>query len=119
MKAEEEARVVAIVDDDESVLASIIGLMTAVGCSAAPFISAEEFLKPGEQERAARLIADCHLPGVSGLELGKILRSNHHRISVISNAVHGNGKMRMQALRVGAVEFLTKPFDDEVLLDRV
>jgi len=59
------------------------------------------------------------MPGMSGLELQSKLNENHYRIPIIFITARGDEKMRMQALRAGAVEFLTKPFDDEVLLDHL
>ena len=65
------------------------------------------------------MIADIRMPGMSGLELQSRLKKEHCRIPIIFITAQGDEKMRMQALRAGAVEFLTKPFDDEVLLDSV
>ena len=62
---------------------------------------------------------DIRMPGMSGLELQSRLHKEHHRVPIIFITAQGDEKMRMQALRAGAVEFLTKPFDDEVLLDSV
>jgi FixJ family two-component response regulator len=115
----EKRNVVAIVDDDELIRGSLDGLMKAAGFPALSFASAEEFLNSGEQERTACLIADIRMPGMSGLELQSRLKKEHCRIPIIFITAHGDERMRMQALRAGAVEFLTKPFDDEVLLDGV
>jgi FixJ family two-component response regulator len=116
---EEKPKVVAIVDDDESIRAALHGLMKAAGFAARAFASAEEYLNSGEQKRTACLIADIRMPGMSGLELQSKLNLDHHRIPIIFITAHGDEKMRMQALRAGAVEFLTKPFDDEALVDSV
>ena len=110
---------VAIVDDDELVRDALHGLMKAAGLHALSFASAEEFLNSGEQKHTACLIADIRMPGMSGLELQSRLNKEHHRIPIIFITAQGDEKMRMQALRAGAVEFLTKPLDDEVLLDSV
>jgi FixJ family two-component response regulator len=117
--AEEKPTVVAIVDDDESVRSALQGLMKEVGFSALAFACAEEFLDSGEQRHIGCLIADIRLPGMSGVELQSKLIRERHRIPIIFITAHGDQKMRMQALRAGAVEFLTKPFDDEALLDNV
>jgi FixJ family two-component response regulator len=114
---EEKPKVVAIVDDDELIRDALHGLMKAAGFRALAFASAEEFLNSGEQEHTACLIADIRMPGMSGLELQSKLNENQYRIPIIFITAQGDEKMRMQALRAGAVEFLTKPFDDEVLLD--
>jgi FixJ family two-component response regulator len=110
---------VAIVDDDKSVQDALQDLMEAVGFSAHCFGSAEEFLESGTQHKAACLIADIHMPGMSGLELQAKLKAQNCNIPIIFITAHGDSKMRMQAMCQGAVEFLTKPFDDEVLLDTV
>lgn len=111
--------VVAIVDDDESVRNALQGLMRAAGLTPLVFASAEEFLDSNEQQRTRCLIADIRLPGISGLDLQSRLNADHHRIPIIFITAHGDNKMRMHALRAGAVEFLIKPFDDAALLDRV
>ena len=110
---------IAIVDDDESVRSALQGLMKVAGFPALAFASAEEFLQSGTRQQAACLIADIRLPGMSGLELQSRLNADHHHIPIIFITAHGEEKMRMQALRSGAVEFLIKPFDDEALLDSV
>jgi FixJ family two-component response regulator len=115
----EKPKVVAIVDDDELIRVSLKGLMKEAGFPALVFGSAEEFLNSGEQERTGCLIADIRMPGMSGLELQSKLHGEHHRIPIIFITAQGDEKLRLQALRAGAVEFLTKPFDDEVLLQNV
>jgi len=110
---------VAIVDDDELMRGALQGLLKAVGLPAQAFASAEEFLKSGLQRETACLIADIRMPGMSGLELQAKLNAEHCCIPTIFITAHGDAKMRMQALRAGAAEFLTKPFDDEVLLENV
>lgn len=110
---------VAIVDDDELIRVSLQGLMKEAGFPALVFESAEEFLNSGEQERTGCLIADIRMPGMSGLELQSKLHKDQHRIPIIFITAQGDEKVRLQALRGGAVEFLTKPFDDEVLLENV
>ena len=119
MATEEKRKLVAIVDDDELIREALDGLMKAAGFSALAFASAEEFLNSGEQHHTACLIADIRMPGMSGLELQSRLNKCHHRIPIIFITGQGDEKMRMQALRAGAVEFLTKPFHDEVLLESV
>jgi FixJ family two-component response regulator len=114
-----KTKLVAIVDDDDSVRSAVQGLLKAVGLPARAFASAEEFLKSGQQHQTACLIADIRMPGMSGLELQAQLNADRCRIPTIFITAHGDAKMRMQALREGAVEFLAKPFDDEALLDSV
>jgi FixJ family two-component response regulator len=110
---------VAIVDDDDLMRSALEGLMKAVGLPAQAFPSAEEFLKSGQQRQAACLIADIRMPGMSGLELQSHLNAERCKIPIIFITAHGDEKMRMQALRAGAVEFMAKPFDDEALLESV
>jgi FixJ family two-component response regulator len=112
-------KLVAIVDDDDCVRSALQGLLRAVGLPARAFASAEEFLKSGQQHQTACLIADIRMPGMSGLELQAKLNADHCKIPTIFITAHGDTKMRMQALRAGAVEFLTKPFDDEALLESI
>ena len=113
------AKLVAIVDDDDSMRSALDGLLKAVGLPARAFASAEEFLKSGDQHQTSCLIADIRMPGMSGLELQAQLNAERCRIPIIFITAHGDAKMRMQALRAGAVEFLSKPFDEEVLLESV
>lgn len=110
---------VVIVDDDELIRDSLGGLMKAAGFPALTFASAEEFLNSGEEQHTACLIADIRMPGMSGLELQAKLNEAHQRIPIIFITAQGDEKLRLQALRAGAVEFLTKPFDDQALLDSV
>jgi FixJ family two-component response regulator len=116
---ERKTQLVAIVDDDDSMRSALQGLLKAVGLPAQAFGSAEEFLNSGQQHQAACLIADIRMPGMSGLELQAKLNAERCKIPIIFITAHGDAKMRMQALRAGAVEFLAKPFDDEALLESV
>src|SRR5262245_40271889 len=117
--SEEKPKVIAIVDDDELIRGALHGLMKAAGLPALAFASGEEFLKSGEVEGTACLIADIRMPGMSGLDLQSKLNEEHHKIPIIFITAQGDEKMRMQALRAGAVKFLTKPLDRGVLLDSV
>jgi FixJ family two-component response regulator len=112
-------KLVAIVDDDESLRSALRGLMKEAGFPARAFASAEEFLNSGQQQDTGCLIADIRMPGMSGLELQAKLNSEHCRIPTIFITAHGDTNMRMKALRAGAVEFLAKPFSDDVLLEHV
>jgi FixJ family two-component response regulator len=119
MATQGKTKLVAIVDDDDLMRSALQGLLKAVGVPAQAFASAEDFLKSGQQHQTACLIADIRMPGMSGLELQAKLNAEHCRIPTIFITAHGDSKMRMQALRAGAVEFMAKPFDDEVLLENV
>ena len=114
-----KANLVVIVDDDDSMRSALQGLLKAAGLPAQAFASAEEFLSSGQQHHTACLIADIRMPGMSGLELQASLNAEHCKIPTIFITAHGDAKMRLQALRAGAVEFLSKPFDDEALLESV
>jgi FixJ family two-component response regulator len=119
MLSQQKTKLVAIVDDDDSMRGALHGLLKAVGLPSIAFASAEEFLKSGQQHQTACLIADIRMPGMSGLELQAQLNADRCRIPTIFITAHGDSKMRLQALREGAVEFLSKPFDDEALLESV
>jgi FixJ family two-component response regulator len=119
MATQANGRIVAIVDDDESVRSALSGLMKAVGLPNQAFSSAEDFLNSGRQHNTACLIADIRMPGMSGLELQARLNAEHCRIPTIFITAHGDTNMRLQALRQGAVEFLAKPFNDDALLEHV
>ena len=110
---------VAIVDDDDSMRSALQGLMKAVGLRSRAFASAEVFLGSGQQRDTACLIADIRMSGMSGLELQARLNAERIRIPTIFITAHGDERMRMQALRAGAVEFLAKPFDNKALLESV
>ena len=114
-----EAKLVTIVDDDELMRNALMGLLKAAGLPARVFASAEDFLSSGSQHQTACLIADIRMPGMSGLELQARLNAEHCDIPTIFITAHGGTKMKMEALRAGAVEFLTKPFDNAVLLQHV
>jgi len=119
MVNQEKTKLVAIVDDDDSMRIALQGLLQSAELPSQSFASAEEFLQSGQQHQIACLIADIRMPGMSGLELQAQLNAERCRIPIIFITAHGDEKMRMQALRAGAVEFMAKPFDDGALLDSV
>ena len=119
MATQGKTKLVVIVDDDDSMRGALAGLLKAVGLATEAFVSSEEFLKSRQQHQTGCLIADIRMPGMSGLELQAYLNAERCRIPTIFITAHGDAKMRMQALREGAVEFLSKPFDDEALLESV
>jgi len=119
MAIETKTEMVAIVDDDNSIRTAVQDLLEAVSLPVQGFASAEEFLSSGKQRVTACLIVDIRMPGMSGLELQEKLNAEGCRIPTIFITAHGDAKMRAQALRAGAVEFLTKPFDDEILIESV
>jgi FixJ family two-component response regulator len=119
MASDHGTRFIVIVDDDESVQRALQDLMEADGLSARCFGSAHEFLKSGLQYSAACLILDIRMPGMSGLELQAKLKADRVNTPIIFITAHGDARAQVQAMREGAAEFLVKPFDRQVLLNRV
>jgi FixJ family two-component response regulator len=119
MSIGQNSRLIAIVDDDESLQSALQDLIESEGLSTLCFGSAEQFLDSDARHKAACLIADIRMPGMSGLELQAKLKAESCRIPIIFVTAHGDAETRNLAMRDGAVEFLTKPFDDELLLEVV
>jgi two-component system, LuxR family, response regulator FixJ len=115
----EMTKLIAIIDDDEAMQDSLRDLMEAAGLVARCFGSAQEFLASGLHRQAACLITDILMPKMSGLELQTRLKDEECDIPIIFITAHGDAAMRIQAMREGAVEFLTKPFDHQLLLKTV
>lgn len=115
MSSEQSSRFIAIVDDDRSVQTALQDLIESEGLSTLCFSSAEQFLDSRAQYKAACLIADVRMPGMSGLELQAKLKAERCRIPIIFITAHGDAKMQSEALRDGALKFLAKPFDNTVL----
>lgn len=113
------APIVVIVDDDECIRSSLEGLMDAAGFEAQTFASAEEFLNCELSCETGCVITDIRMPGMSGLELQQTLKAKGCRLPIIFITAYGNAEMRLGAMGEGAIAFLTKPFDDEALLDSV
>jgi FixJ family two-component response regulator len=110
---------VFVIDDDVEVCASIQGLLRTVGLRSESFGTAEEFLRNSKTDSPGCLVLDVSLPGVSGLELQRKLSEAGVRIPIIFITGHGDIPMTVKAMKFGAVEFLTKPFIDEDLLDAI
>jgi FixJ family two-component response regulator len=119
MASERKEKMVAIIEDDESYRVAVQRLLKSAGFSVQSFASAEDFLSSGQQRETGCLIADIRMPGMSGLDLQSKLNSDHCPIPTIFITAHGDEKMRLQAMRGGAVKFLAKPFDGEILLEAV
>ena len=113
------SRLVVIVDDDESMQDSLQDLIESAGLKAKCFGSAEEFLESGLQGKTACLILDVRMPKMSGMELQARLKADGCNIPIIFITAHGDARMRLRAMREGAVEFLAKPFDHRLLLKTV
>jgi FixJ family two-component response regulator len=110
---------VFVIDDDADVCASIQGLLKSVGLRSESFGTAEEFLLNCTTDSPGCLILDVSLPGASGLELQRKLSEAGVRIPIIFITGHGDIPMTVKAMKFGAVEFLTKPFIDQDLLDAI
>jgi FixJ family two-component response regulator len=120
MQSDQTSKLIAIIDDDEAMQDSVRDLLEAAGLAARCFGSADEFLKSDLHGKAACLIVDIRMPKMSGLELqAKLKEEEECDVPIIFITAHGDTRMRIQAMRRGAVEFLSKPFDHNVLLKRV
>jgi FixJ family two-component response regulator len=111
--------IVFIVDDDASIRAALSSLVRSVGLQVETFSSAKEFLQHTRPEAPACLVLDVRLPGLSGLDLQRELMEGNPRIPIIFITGHGDIPMTVRAMKAGAVEFLTKPFRDQDLLDAI
>jgi FixJ family two-component response regulator len=118
-QAHEMTKLIAIIDDDEAMQDSLRDLMEAAGLVARCFGSAEEFLESDLHTRAACLIVDIRMPKMSGLQLQARLKEEECNIPIVFITAHGDARMRIRAMREGAVEFLAKPFDHHLLLKTV
>src|SRR5258708_39343936 len=110
---------VFVVDDDRSVREGLVDLITSVGMKAEAFNSAQDFLRHKKTDTPACLVLDVRLPGPSGLDLQRQLGRSEHPIPVIFITGHGDIPMSVRAMKDGAVEFLSKPFRDQDLLDSI
>jgi RNA polymerase sigma factor (sigma-70 family) len=111
--------IVFIVDDDRSVRQSLARLLGSVGLAVEEFESAGDFLARGPADRPACLLLDVRMPGASGLDLQQKLVDAGHTLPVIFMTGHGTVPMSVRAMKAGAVDFLEKPIDEQVLLDSV
>jgi FixJ family two-component response regulator len=113
------APTVFVVDDDDLVRASIQGMLKSVGLRSETFGTAQEFLRSKRTDGPSCLILDVRLPGISGLDFQRELADAGIRIPIIFITGHGDIPMTVKAMKSGAVEFLTKPFRDQDLLDAI
>jgi FixJ family two-component response regulator len=111
--------IVFIVDDDQSMCEALTRLLGTVGLKAQAFKTAQEFLKAKRPDTPSCLVLDVRLPGLSGLDLQRELANTDPAIQIVFITAHGDVPMTVQAMKAGAVEFLTKPFRDQQLLDAV
>ncbi len=110
---------VFVVDDDQSIRESLSDLIRSVGLNVQTFASAHEFLRSQRPDVPSCLVLDVQLPGLSGLDLQQQLAEGQAPLPIIFITSYGDVPMTVQAMKAGAVEFLTKPFGDDVLLHAI
>jgi FixJ family two-component response regulator len=113
------APTVFVIDDDAAVRASIQGLLKSVGLRSETFGTAQEFLRSKRPDGPSCLVLDVRLPGVNGLDFQRQLADAGFWIPIVFITGHGDIPMTVKAMKSGAVEFLTKPFRDQDLLDAI
>jgi FixJ family two-component response regulator len=114
-----EAAVVHIIDDDESVRAALDGFLCSVGLTPAPHASVSEFLAAKKPDVPGCLVLDVRMPGISGLDFQEKLCGLGIHLPVILMTGHGDVPMSVRGMKAGAVDFLTKPFRDQDMLDAI
>src|ERR1700756_1967737 len=119
MKIEYTSSLLAVLDDDKSVQRALQSLFESEGMSALCFDSAEQFLDSGARHKAACLIADVRMPGMSGIELQANLKSERCRIPIIFITGRGDIPLAVSAMKEGASDFFAKPVDGTSLLSSV
>jgi RNA polymerase sigma factor (sigma-70 family) len=114
-----EGPIVFVIDDDPSVRSAVKFLLSTVGLQAETFDSADSFLRKSPPDVTSCLVLDVRLPGLSGLDFQRELAARNIRMPIVFLTGHGDIPMSVRAMKAGAVEFLTKPFRDQDLLDAV
>jgi FixJ family two-component response regulator len=117
--AEADRPLIILVDDDDGVLEALHELMQSVGLDAISFASTRDLLKAELPDRPGCVVADVRMPGVSGLDLQQRLAESGNSKPIIFLTGHGDIPMSVQAMKAGAVDFLTKPVRDQTLLDAI
>jgi FixJ family two-component response regulator len=115
----DEVPIISVVDDDASVRTATARLLRSLGFSAHAFASAQEFLSSPRLRETSCLIADVEMPGMTGLELQEHLIAHGHRTPMIFVTAFPEDRIRERAMKAGAVDFLSKPFDEPRLLECV
>jgi RNA polymerase sigma factor (sigma-70 family) len=110
---------VFVVDDDQAMRNSLKWLISSVGMRVECYSSADEFLASHHSGRAGCLLLDVRMPGMSGLELQEVLGERNITLPVIIITGHGDVAMAVRAMKAGAIDFIEKPFNDELLLDAI
>lgn len=116
---DDAACTIHVVDDDPAMLHSLTWLIGSLGLAVEAYPSGESFLAGAPVERPGCLVTDMRMPGMSGLELQERLARAGSPLAVIVITGHGDVPMAVRALRAGAIDFIEKPFNDQVLLERV
>jgi FixJ family two-component response regulator len=110
---------VVVVDDDASVRRGLERLLRSAGYDVETFASARAFLDRGDYDRAGCLVFDVQMPGQTGLDLQRVLLEAGYDVPILFVTGHGDLPMAAQAMKDGAVDFIAKPFDDDVFLEAV
>jgi FixJ family two-component response regulator len=118
-KRHEEQPVVIVIDDDELVRKAVCDLLRSIGLSTKPFASVPEFLESKLPDGPSCLVLDVRLPGLSGLDFQSELNKSNIQIPIVFMTGHGDIPMTVRAMKGGAVDFLSKPFRDQEMLDAV
>ncbi len=108
---------ISIIDDDDSVREGTKNLVRSLGYTAATFSSAEEYLRSDSINHSSCLITDLHMPGINGAELQDRLIAEGHDTPIIFMTAYPDEKVRARVLNAGAIGFLHKPFDDQLLIE--
>ena len=108
---------ISIIDDDESVREATRGLIRSMGFNATAFASSEDFLQSSQLDDTSCVITDVQMPGLSGLELQSILKARGHHKPIIFITAFPEERIRTRVLEAGAVAFLSKPFNEECLIN--
>jgi FixJ family two-component response regulator len=111
--------VVFVIDDDQSVRDSLQGLLRSVGLEVKLFVSTQSFLESERPDAPGCLVLDIRLPGMGGLDFQRELAKSNIHLPIVFITGHGDIPMTVQAMKAGAIEFLTKPFRDQELLDAI
>jgi len=112
----QHAKIISIIDDDESMRCAVKSLVTSLGFDACTFASAEKFLQSPHLDDTSCLITDLQMPGLSGVELQKSLLAQGRRLPIIFMTAFPEERMRARAIEAGALGFLSKPFESETLI---
>lgn len=118
-EAANDTPLVYVVDDDASVRCALADLLKSVGLEAQMFASAEEYMARPRSERPGCLVLDIRMPGMSGMEFQREALRSNETLPIIFITAHGDVQTSVRAMKAGAIEFLTKPFHEQDLLDAI